>query len=295
MAIKIKCLLFFKFFSTILSQNFVKKSMRILFFGDIFGRSGRDALAKHLPILKQKYAPDFTIVNGENAAHGFGLAPSNAKDFFDFGVDVITGGNHSFDKTEIIPTMGQSQHILRPINFPKNVPGKGFGLYPYKGKHLLVINVMTRLFMEPFLDCPFVAVEELLKRYPLGQSIAGIFIDVHGEATCEKMGMAKYFDGKISAVIGTHTHIPTADAHIMKGGTAYQTDAGMCGDYDSVIGLKPDSAIAGFFKKTPKPKQKEPATGEGTVCGTYIELGSDGLALKIEPIRVGAVLINTGG
>lgn len=264
--------------------------MRILFLGDIFGRSGRDAIARHLPVLKQKYLPDFTIVNGENAAHGFGLLPDMAKDFFSMGVDIITGGNHSFDKNEILSTMSQTDKILRPLNYPKNVPGKGFGLYPSNGRNLLVINVMGRLFMEPFLDCPFMAVEEVLKKYPLGGSISAIFIDVHAETTSEKMAMAKYFDGKITAIIGTHTHIPTADAHIMKGGTAYLTDAGMCGDYDSVIGLKPETALANFLKKIPKPKQKEPASGEGTVCGVFIEAGPDGCATAIEPIRIGPIL-----
>ena len=268
--------------------------MRILFLGDVYGRSGRDAIARHLPFLKQKYKPDFTIVNGENAAHGFGLLPEMAKDFFSLGVDIITGGNHTFDKTEISAAMSQRQNILRPINYPKNVPGKGFGLYHYRGKNLLVINVMARLFMESFLDCPFMAVEELLKRYPLGGSIAGIFIDMHGETTSEKMALTKYFDGKVSAVIGTHTHMPTADAHIMKGGTAYQSDAGMCGDYDSVIGLRTDTATATFLKRVPKPKQQEPATGEGTVCGVIIEIGQNGHAESIDPIRVGPILKNTG-
>jgi metallophosphoesterase (TIGR00282 family) len=264
--------------------------MRILFLGDVFGRSGRDAVAIYLPTLKQKYQPDFTIVNGENAAHGFGLTSDMAKDFLSMGIDVITGGNHSFDKNEIISLMSQTDKVLRPLNYPKNVPGKGFGIYTNKNKNLLVINVMGRLFMEPFLDCPFQAIEEVLKRYPLGGSISAIFVDMHAETTSEKMALAKYFDGKITAVIGTHTHIPTADAHIMKGGTAYLSDAGMCGDYDSVIGLKPETAFASFFKKIPRPKQKEPASGEGTVCGVFIEADSTGHAIVIEPIRVGPIL-----
>jgi len=266
--------------------------MRILFFGDIFGRSGRDAIAKHLPTLKKRYQPDFVIANAENAAHGFGLMPDMAKDLFAVGVDVITGGNHSFDKGEILSSMSQSDKILRPLNYPKGVPGKGVGLYNINGKNLLVINAMGRLFMENFLDCPFMTIEEILKKYPLGGSIAGIFVDMHAETTSEKMAMAKYFDGRVSAVIGTHTHVPTADAHVMKGGTAYMSDAGMCGDYDSVIGLKPEVAFANFFKKIPRPKQKEPASGEGTVCGAFIEVGPDGRAIAIEAIRVGPMLEN---
>lgn len=266
--------------------------MRILFFGDIFGRSGRDAVAKHLPMLKKKYQPDFTIANGENAAHGFGLMPEMAKDFLSIGVDVITGGNHSFDKGEILSTMSQSDKILRPINYPKNVPGKGMGLYSSNGKNLLVINAMGRLFMENFLDCPFQAVEEVLKKYPLGGSISAIFVDMHAETTSEKMALSKYFDGRVTAVVGTHTHIPTADAHIMKNGTAYMSDAGMCGDYDSVIGLKPEIAFASFFKKIPKPRHKEPASGEGTVCGVFIEADKSGHATCIEPIRIGPILKN---
>jgi metallophosphoesterase (TIGR00282 family) len=264
--------------------------MRIIFLGDVFGRSGRDAVAKHLPTLKNIYQPDFIIANGENAAHGFGIMPDMVKDFFALGVDVITGGNHSFDKGEILSTLSQSDKILRPVNYPKNTPGKGFGMYSKNGKNLLVINAMGRLFMENFLDCPFQAVEEILKKYPLGGSISGIFLDFHGETTSEKMAFTKYFDGKVSAVVGTHTHIPTADAHVMKGGTAYMSDAGMCGDYDSVIGLKSEVALATFFKKIPKPKQKEPASGEGTVCGAFIEVGANGLAATIEPIRIGPVL-----
>lgn len=268
--------------------------MKILFLGDIFGRSGRDAVAKHLPALKQKYQPDFTVINGENAAHGFGLMPVMAQDFFRLGVDIITGGNHTFDKSEIISLISQTDKVLRPLNLPKCAPGKGYGLYTLKGKTLMVINVMGRLFMESFLDCPFRAVEDVLKLYPLGGAISAIFIDVHGETTSEKMALAKYFDGRVSAVIGTHTHVPTADAQIMKGGTAYLTDAGMCGDYDSVIGLHPETAFANFLKKIPKPKQKEPATGEGTVCGVFIEVGQGGKACTIQPIRLGPVLANAG-
>jgi metallophosphoesterase (TIGR00282 family) len=251
-------------------------------------------VAKHLPALKQKYQPDFTVINGENAAHGFGLMPVMAQDFFRLGVDIITGGNHTFDKSEIISLISQTDKVLRPLNLPKCAPGKGYGLYTLKGKTLMVINVMGRLFMEPFLDCPFRAVEDVLKLYPLGGAISAIFIDVHGETTSEKMALAKYFDGRVSAVIGTHTHVPTADAQIMKGGTAYLTDAGMCGDYDSVIGLNPETAFANFLKKIPKPKQKEPATGEGTVCGVFIEVGQGGKACTIQPIRLGPVLANAG-
>lgn len=268
--------------------------MKILFLGDIFGRSGRDAVAKHLPVLKQRYQPDFTIINGENAAHGFGLMPAMAQDFFKLGVDIITGGNHTFDKSEIVSLISQTDKVLRPLNLPKTTPGKGYGLYTSKGKTLMVINVMGRLFMEPFLDCPFRAIEDVLKLYPLGGSIAAIFIDVHGETTSEKMAIAKYFDGKVSAVVGTHTHVPTADAQIMKGGTAYLTDAGMCGDYDSVIGLHKETAFASFLKKIPRPKQKEPATGEGTVCGVFVEVGTAGKATVIQPIRLGPVLTNVG-
>lgn len=268
--------------------------MKILFLGDVFGRSGRDGVAKYLPIIKQRYKPDVTILNGENAAHGFGLMPDMAKDFFRLGVDVITGGNHTFDKSEIISMLSQTDKVLRPLNLPKNVPGKGYCLYPLNGKTLLVINVMGRLFMENFLDCPFRAIEDVLKLYPLGGAISAIFIDIHAETTSEKMAIAKYFDGKVSAVVGTHTHVPTADAQIMKGGTAYLTDAGMCGDYDSVIGLHPDTALVSFLKKIPRPKQKEPATGEGTVCGVFIDIADNGKATAIQPIRLGPVLENAG-
>lgn len=268
--------------------------MKIIFLGDIFARSGRDAVAKYLPQLKKHFSPDFTIINGENAAHGFGITPDMTKDLFKIGIDVITGGNHSFDKAEIIATLSQNNNILRPLNLPENVPGKGYGLYTAgNGQQILVINVMGRLFMEPFLNCPFKATEEVLKKYPLGGNIKAIFVDLHGETTSEKMAFAKYFDGKISAVVGTHTHVPTADAHIMKNGTAYQSDAGMCGDYDSVIGLKPEIALANFLKTTPRPKHKEPASGAATVCGVFIQTGAEGKAEVIEPIRIGPNLQNT--
>lgn len=268
--------------------------MKILFLGDIFGRSGRDAVAKHLPYLKKNYQPDFVIVNGENAAHGFGLLPAMAQDFFKMGVDVITGGNHTFDKPEIVSLLSQTDKVLRPLNLPKTVPGKGYGLYTVNGKTLLVINIMGRLFMENFLECPFRAIEEVLKTYPLGGSISAIFVDVHAETTAEKLALARYFDGKVSAVVGTHTHVPTADAQIFKGGTAYLTDAGMCGDYDSVIGLQLDAALVSFLKKIPRPKQKEPANGEGTVCGVFIETAENGKATSIKPIRLGPILENVG-
>ena len=268
--------------------------MKIVFLGDIFGRSGRDAVAEHMSYLKKQYQPDFVIVNGENAAHGFGLLPAMAQDFFKLGIDIITGGNHTFDKSEIISTLSQTDRVLSPLNLSKNVPGKGYGLYTLNGKTLLVINVMGRLFMENFLDCPFRAIEDVLKQYPLGGAISAIFVDVHTETTAEKMAIARYFDGKVSAVVGTHTHVPTADAQILKSGTAYLTDAGMCGDYDSVIGLNLDTALVSFLKKIPRPKQKEPANGEGTVCGVFIDIAENGKATKIQPIRLGPILENVG-
>lgn len=261
--------------------------MRILFIGDVMGRSGRDALAKHLPELKAKLKPEVTIVNGENAAHGIGITGDICKEFYALGVDVITTGNHVWDQREIIPYIDRDPKLLRPINYPKGAPGKGYVVHQTPGgQKILVINAMARLFMDP-MDDPFAAVNELLGTYPLGGMVNAIFLDFHGEATSEKMAMAHYLDGRVSAVVGTHTHMPTADTQIFNGGTAYQTDAGMTGDYDSVIGMKKDVPVQRFTRKMPTDRLS-PAEGEGTVCGLFVETDSrTGRTLRAAPVRIG--------
>ena len=264
--------------------------MRILFIGDVMGRSGRDALAKHLPGLKEKLSPDVVIVNGENAAHGLGITEGICKDFYALGVDVITTGNHVWDQREILAYIERDPKLLRPINFPDNTPGNGFVIHELQdGQTIMVVNAMARLFMDPMED-PFKMMNDLVKDYPLKQKVDAIFLDFHGEATSETMAIAHCLDGKVSGVVGTHTHIPTADAQVLEHGTGFQTDAGMTGDYDSVIGVRKDISIHRFTRKIPG-ERMIPADGEATVCGVLIETSDNtGLAKNIAPVRVGGRL-----
>jgi metallophosphoesterase (TIGR00282 family) len=264
--------------------------MNILFFGDIMGRSGRDALAKHLPALKAAHAPDFIIANAENAAAGYGLTRKIADELFELGIDVLTTGNHVWDQKELLTIIADEPRILRPANFPKGTPGNGAYLAKSKnGKRLYVVNIMGRLFMDA-MDDPFAAAKEAVESMPLGSKTDALFIDIHSEASSEKQAMAHYVDGKATAVVGTHTHVPTADGRVLAGGTAYQTDAGMCGDYDSVIGMKKELSVAKMVRKYSFDRLS-PAEGEGTVCGCLVEADDKtGLAIRIVPIRVGGAL-----
>jgi len=268
--------------------------MKILFIGDVVGRSGRDAVTAHLPVLKKKYAPDVVIVNGENAANGVGITDKICKQFYEEGVDVVTTGNHVWDQREIILYIDRDPKLLRPMNYPKGTPGRGHNIYTLmNGQKILVINAMARVFMEPVLDDPFAALDELVKSHVMGRTVNAIFFDFHGEVTSEKMAMAHYLDGRVSAVIGTHTHVPTADHQILVGGTAYQSDAGMTGDYDSIIGVVKDVPIARFTRKMPT-ERMSPADGVATLCGTFIVTDdATGLAKTIEPVRVGGRLSQT--
>ena len=267
--------------------------MRLLFLGDVVGRSGREVILNSLPLLKEKLSYDCVVVNCENAAHGFGVSAAICKDFFNKGVAVLTSGNHIFDQKETLSFISQEKRLLRPLNYPKSTPGQGYYFIDLNnGKKALIINVMGRLFMET-LDDPFAAVDELLKLYPLGGLIGAIFIDFHAETSAEKMAFAHYFDGRVSAVVGTHTHIPTADAQILPKGTAYQTDAGMCGDYNSVIGMESSAPVHRFTKKTPS-ERLQPALGEATLCGVVIEIDTNtGKSASISPIRLGGRLQQT--
>lgn len=265
--------------------------VRILFFGDIVGKSGRQAMEDHLPILKEKYTPDLIIANAENAARGMGITGKICKQLYTLGVDCITTGNHVWDNKDIFKYINDDQRLLRPGNYPDNLPGKGFSLLQTEKHHkILVVNLMGQLFMPSLLDSPLAHMEKILQRYVMGKNVTAIFVDFHAEITSEKQSFANYFDGKISAMIGTHTHTPTADERILPKGTAMQTDAGMCGDYKSIIGMQIDEPLHRFSKKHGT-KRFEPAEGPGTLAGTCIHINEQtGLCEKIERFLFGAPL-----
>ena len=267
--------------------------MRILFMGDVVGRTGRETLGRQLPELRHTLRIDLAIVNAENASHGFGLGPDMAQALFDAGADVITLGNHAWDRKEIIPYIAQHPRLIRPLNYPPETPGGGFVVVEVPGgRRALVLQAMGRLYMDP-LDCPFRTTADLLARYRLGASVQAIVADIHAEATSEKMAYAHVFDGQMSCVVGTHTHCPSADAQVFPGGTAFQSDAGMCGDYDSVIGMAKDNAALRFWRKMPG-ERLGPAEGEATLCGVFVETDdATGLARQIAPVRVGGRLAPT--
>ncbi len=264
--------------------------MRILFLGDIVGRSGRDAVNAALPGLRDSLRLDLAIVNVENASHGFGCAPDMAQALFAAGADVLTLGNHAWDRKELLGYIETERRLIRPLNFPPGTPGQGSVLVELAdGRRALVLQVMGRLFMEPN-DDPFRLTAELLGRYRMGGNVHAIVADLHGEATSEKMAYAHSFDGRVSLVVGTHTHCPTADHQVLSGGTAYQSDAGMCGDYDSVIGMDKGVAAARFWRRVPG-ERLSPGAGEATICGVFVETSdATGLALRIAPVRVGGRL-----
>ena len=269
--------------------------MRILFLGDVVGRSGRRQLFAYINKIVSKLKIDFTIVNAENSAHGFGINPSVSEKFFKYPVDVITTGDHIWDQMTIKSYLQEELRILRPVNYNKYNDGIGAKVFTANnGKKVLVVNLLGNLFIErEELGNPFVAITEILKKYTLGLNVDAIFIDIHAEATSEKMSLANYVDGKVSAVVGTHTHIPTGDAHILPLGTAFQSDAGMCGDYDSSIGMKKQASIDRFFNPTIH-NRLEPAEGEATICGVIVETDDKtGLAKSIEPLRIGGILQQT--
>ena len=262
--------------------------MKLLFLGDVIGKPGRDAVAAELPALKERLEPALVIANGENAAHGFGLTRAIAEEFFAMGVDVISTGNHWADQKEILTYIDNEDRILRPRNYPPGTPGRGANLYQTPHGSVLVINVMGRVFMDA-LDDPFAAVEAELSSCALGEIADAIVVDMHAEATSEKMAMGHFCDGRASLVVGSHQHVPTADAQILPGGTAYQTDAGACCDYDSVIGMDKAEPLQRFVRKI-STTRFSPATGPATVCGVFVETGANGLAARVAPVRVGGRL-----
>ncbi|MGA0603953.1 TIGR00282 family metallophosphoesterase [Caulobacter sp. KR2-114] len=269
--------------------------MRIAFFGDIVGRAGRDGLAEHLPGLKRRLDLEFVIVNAENAAAGFGITENTARELFAAGADCLTLGNHSWDQKEALTYIVREPRLIRPLNYPvmADAPGRGAQMFTTeRGHNVMVVNLLGRVFMDA-LDDPFAAVERELNACPLGLAADAIVVDMHAEATSEKMAMGHFCDGRASLVVGTHSHVPTADAQILNGGTAYQTDAGACADYDSVIGNDKEEPLRRFTTRISGGRYK-PAEGPATVCGVYLETDPQtGLARRIEPIRIGGRLAQT--
>ena len=243
--------------------------MRLLFIGDVVGRAGRKVVLDELPDLRRKHALDVVIVNGENAAGGFGITEQILMDLLDAGADAVTLGNHAFDQREALVFIDRQPRLIRPINYPPGTPGKGAAMIETRtGARVLVMNVMGRIFMGEY-DCPFRAVDRELTACRLGEGADAIVIDMHAEATSEKQALGYFCDGKASLVVGTHTHVPTCDARILPGGTAYMTDVGMTGDYNSVIGMEVDEPLQRFLTRIPR-SRFEPATGPATLSAVAV-------------------------
>ena len=261
--------------------------MRLLFLGDVVGRSGRAIVANLLPGLIARHRFDFVVVNGENAAGGFGITEDTFQGLLNAGADCVTSGNHVWDQREALSFAGRADRFLRPVNYPPGTPGRGANVYAAKnGARILVVNVMGQVFMPP-LDDPFQAVTRELTACSIGNGCDAAVIDIHGEASSEKQTMGHFLDGKASLVIGTHTHVPTADWRILSGGTAFMTDVGMCGDYDSVIGMEKDEPLRRATTKIPSARFG-PALGPGTLSGLAVEIDdATGLARRVAPLRMG--------
>ena len=268
--------------------------MRIAAFGDVMGRSGRLALLERLPHLRKSLALDFVVVNAENAAGGFGVTARICEEFFEAGADVLTTGNHAFDQREELDIFDRETRLLRPVNFPRSNPGRGSGLFRTRGgADVLVIHAQGQRGM-PSIDDPFAAVEAELEAAKLGREADAILVDFHAEATSEKYAMGHYLDGRVSMAFGTHTHVPTADDQILPRGTAYMTDLGMCGDYDSVIGMEKSEPLQRFVHKM-QTGRMAPAAGPATLCGFIVETDPEtGLAASATALRIGGRLKEEG-
>jgi len=267
--------------------------MNILLLGDIAGPSGRKAIIEKLPEIIKKKEIDFTIVNGENAGDmGVGITKKNFDEFLKAGADVVTTGNHVWDEKETIEFITLEKRLLRPENLIKGSPGSGYGIFNSKNnKKVAVINLMGNIFMKK-CDDVFEAAKKLIETVRLKKDADFIVVDMHGEITSEKMAMGYLLDGKVTMFVGTHTHVPTSDHRIMEKGTAYQTDVGMCGDYNSVIGMNRDNSLKKFFKD-PSAKKHFPSLGEATISGLMVVADNEtGLANKVEPIVLGKNLEN---
>ena len=264
--------------------------MRLLFLGDVVGRSGRNAVVEALPGLRRRWNLDFVVVNAENSAGGFGITEAILEDLVDAGADAVTLGNHSFDQKEALVFIERQERLIRPTNLPPGTPGRGAGLYKARnGADVLVINAMGRLFVAD-IDCPFRALDTAVTACKLKHGADAILVDVHAEATSEKQALGYFLDGRTSVVVGTHTHAPTADERILPQGTAYMSDAGMCGDYNSVLGMDIEEPINRFITKIPRGRF-EPALGPATLSGLAVEIDDkSGLAVKLKAVRLGGVL-----
>jgi len=264
--------------------------MRILFIGDVVGRSGRTIVLERLPRLVAEWKLDLVVVNGENAAGGFGITEAIYNDLIDAGADAITLGNHAWDQREALVFIERAPRLIRPINYPPGTPGRGSALIDAKnGARALVINAMGRIFLDP-LDDPFSAIERELSACPLKSGADTIVIDIHAEVTSEKQAMGYFADGRSSLVVGTHTHAPTADHRILPGGTAFMSDVGMTGDYESVIGMVKEEPLGRFLRRIPQGKF-EPASGPATLCALAVETDdTTGLATRVGAVRLGGVL-----
>jgi len=265
--------------------------MKILYLGDVMGRAGRSAVVERLPALRQRHAVDFTVVNGENATSGVGLSGAHATSILEAGADVITLGDHAFDQRDMLSFIESEPRIIRPLNYAKSAPGSGARVYTTgTGRKVLVAQVLGQVFMKRPFDDPFSAIDPVLKAQPLGGAVQAAVIDMHCEATSEKMAMGHWCDGRASLVVGSHTHVPTADAMILDGGTGYLSDAGMCGDYNSVIGMDKAEPMRRFITGMPKGRFT-PATGEATLCGLLVETDDKtGKAISVTMIRDGGRL-----
>jgi len=269
--------------------------MRLLFLGDVMGRAGRAAVTERLPKLRTDWALDFVVVNGENATAGAGLSADHARGLLAAGADCVTLGDHAFDHKDMLSFIETEPRILRPLNFAKTAPGKGVRLFDAPGgRKVLVAQILGQVFMKRPFDDPFSAIDQVLRTHVLGAAAQAILVDVHAEATSEKMGMGHWCDGRASVVVGTHTHVPTADAQILAGGTAFQSDAGMCGDYDSVIGMEKLEPMRRFVTGMVK-ERFTPAEGEATLSGLYVETDDrTGKALRVRMVRQGGRLEPSG-
>src|SRR5271157_1563070 len=263
--------------------------MRLLFIGDVVGRSGRAAVIQKVPELRSRWRLDFVVVNGENAAGGFGVTETIIEEFLAAGVDAVTLGNHAFDQREALVFIERQPRLIRPANYPPGTPGRGASVIESaKGARLLVVNILGRIFMDA-LDDPFAVVKRELGLCPLGEGCDVSIVDIHAEASSEKWALGHFADGKASLIVGTHTHVPSADHRILAGGTGFMTDVGMTGDYDSVIGMEKDEPLRRFTLRIPSGRF-EPALGPATLCAVAAEIGPDGLTKAIAPVRIGGLL-----
>ncbi len=264
--------------------------MRLLLLGDICGNAGMKIIKSKLKEITKEKKIDFVVANGENAAeNGKGITKSNYEDLINAGVDVLTSGNHIWDQKDILEIIDKEKKIIRPANFLEGLPGSGYGIYEVKSKKIAVINLIGNVFMKKSQDL-FLFTEKLMNKIKLKRNVDFIVIDIHGEITSEKIALGHYLDGKVTTVVGTHTHVPTSDTKILKKGTAYQTDLGMCGDYDSVIGMNKENSIK-KFKKDSNAVGHFPAVGPATISGVIVEADDEtGLAKEINQIIIGGDL-----